>query len=115
MSTKINQKFQNLPLELVRHIIGFARPQYEYMDELTWCNKYLQFDGEWNKANPGMFNWIFDGECSIRNKLLLLEIKKKRGIKRIGWIDERYQRNISFEKKYRYKYRHLDGNVHKND
>ena len=56
MSTKINQKFQNLPLELVRHIIGFARPQYEYMDELTWCNKYLQFDGEWNKANPGMFN-----------------------------------------------------------
>tara|TARA_R110000803_G_scaffold195169_2_gene258362 strand:+ start:377 stop:640 length:264 start_codon:yes stop_codon:yes gene_type:complete len=39
MSTKINQKFQNLPLELVRHIIGFARPQYEYIDELKRRNE----------------------------------------------------------------------------
>ena len=85
MSTKINQKFQNLPLELVRHIIGFARPQYEYIDELTWINKYLQFDGEWNKANPGMFNWIFDGECSIRDKLCMMENYKRR-TKRIDFL-----------------------------
>ena len=79
MSTKINQKFQNLPLELVRHIIGFARPQYEYMDELTWCNKYLQFDGEWNKANPGMFNWIFEekGNCNRRIGFLVEEYPKR--------------------------------------
>jgi len=32
---KLIKQFESLPMELVRHIMGFARPKYKYMNELN--------------------------------------------------------------------------------
>ena len=67
--------FKNLPDELIRHIMGFARPTYPYMEELKLAfEKRTQRTEEhkgsgWSVSLVYYLNSSYHKRCWIRHKL----------------------------------------------